>query len=186
MSAVIDVTGQTRRTRDELARRWAQVLQDPVLRNLPFRMELNRWGHIEMTPPASPGHMRIASRLAFLLRQMLGGDAFTECAIATSGGVKVADVVWCSDAFLERNRSALATMQASLLEAPDLCIEVMSPSNLLAELAEKAALYLEAGAKESWILHEDFTIQIVDGPGQREHSQFRVDLTTLRSALQAL
>ena len=185
MSAVIDRTGDAY-TRDELARRWAQVVEDPTLRNLPYRMELNRWGHIEMTPPASPGHMRIATRLASLLREVLGGDAFTECAIATSAGVKVANVVWCSDAFLERSRSALLTMQASLAEAPDLCIEVMSPSNLLAELAEKTALYLEAGAKESWIVHPDLTVRVIDRQGERERSQFQVDLTKLRSGLQAL
>lgn len=185
MSAVIDRTGGTY-TRDELARRWAQVVEDPILRSLPFRMELHRWGHIEITPPASPGHMRIATRLALFLREMLGGDAFTECAIATSGGVKIADVVWCSDAFLERNRSALSTMQASLLEAPDICIEVMSPSNLLAELSEKAALYLAAGAGEAWIVHQDFTTQVIDGHGERDRSRFQVDLTKLRSGLQGL
>jgi len=185
MSAVIDRTSGTY-TRDELARRWAHVVEDPALRNLPYRIELNRWGHIEMTPPASPGHMRIATRLALRLREMLGGDAFTECAIATSGGVKIADVVWCSEPFLERNRDALSTMQASLVEAPDLCIEVMSPSNLLAELAEKAALYLEAGARESWVLLPDFTIRLIDGQGERDRSRFPVNLAKLRSELQAL
>lgn len=186
MSAVIDTRGKRHLAREELAQRWAHVLQDPVLRNLPFRLELNRWGHVEMTPPASPGHMRVATRLALLLREMLTGDAFTECAIVTSSGVKVADVVWCSDAFLERNRSALSSMQPSLLEAPELCIEIMSPSNLLAELSEKSALYLGAGAKEAWIVHHDFSVQMVDAHGERERSQFQVDLAKLRSALQAL
>ncbi len=185
MGAVIDRTGATCAP-DELARRWAQVLADPVLRNLPFHMELNKWGHIEMTPPASPGHMRAASRLVLLLRQLLGGDAFHECAIVTPGGVRVADVVWCSGEFLERNREALSTMQASLTEAPDLCVEVMSPSNSYDELAEKAALYLAAGAQEAWIVREDFAIQVVDRQGERERSRFAVDLAQLRSALQSL
>lgn len=186
MSAVIDASGNRYLAREELAQRWAQVLQDPVLRNLPFRMELNRWGHVEMTPPASPGHMRVATRLALLLRETLGGDAFTECAIVTSSGVKIADVVWCSQAFLERNRNALATMQPSLPEAPELCVEIMSPSNLPAELSEKAALYLEAGAQESWIVHRDFGVQILGPDGERDRSQFQVDIAHIRSALQAL
>ena len=37
----------------ELVLRWAGVLEDPTLRNLPYRIELNKWGHIEMIPPAS-------------------------------------------------------------------------------------------------------------------------------------
>ncbi len=185
MSAVADPTEGTY-TRTELAERWAQLVGDPVLRDLPFRIELNKWGHIEMTPPASPGHMRAASRLALRLREMLGGDAFTECAIATAAGVKFADVVWCSDAFLERNRNALETMQASLAETPDLCIEVMSPSNLLAELSEKAALYLESGAQESWIVLPDFSIRLVDAHGPRERSRFKVDLARLQAELRTL
>jgi Uma2 family endonuclease len=185
MSAVADPKQRTY-TRAELAARWAELAADPVLRDLPFRMELNKWGHIEMTPPASPGHMRIATRLALLLREALGGDAFTECAIATASGVKIADVVWCSDGFLARHRDALSTMQASLTEAPDLCIEVMSPSNLLAELSEKAALYLEAGARESWIVLQDFGIQIFVAQGQRQHSAFAVDAARLQAELRTL
>jgi Uma2 family endonuclease len=184
MAAVIERTVGAC-TRDELARRWAKVLADPVLCNLPFRMELNKWGHIEMTPPASPGHMRAASRLVLRLRELLGGEAFHECAIVTPGGVRVADVVWCSAAFLERNQEALSTMQASLLEAPEICVEVTSPSNSYAELVEKAALYLAAGAQEVWIIREDFSIRVVDEQGEQERSRFAVDLGQLQSALQS-
>jgi hypothetical protein len=55
-------------------------------------------GHIEMTLPASPRHMETATAVVDVLRGLLGGKAFTECAIVTPGGVKVADVVWCSAA----------------------------------------------------------------------------------------
>jgi Uma2 family endonuclease len=185
MAAVIERSTGTC-TREELARRWAKVLADPVLRNLPFRMELNKWGHVEMTPAASPGHMRAASRLGRLLHDALGGDAFTECAIVTPGGVRVADVVWCSAAFLQRHREALATMEASLAEAPEICVEVTSPSNSYDELVEKAALYLAAGAEEAWVVREDFSIRVFDAQGGQERSRFAVDLAQLRSALQSL
>lgn len=76
----------------ELYGRWEGVLHDRALRDLPYRIEINKWGHLEMTPPATPHHMRIGTRLARLLNQRLGGEAFTECAILTSGGVRIGPV----------------------------------------------------------------------------------------------
>jgi hypothetical protein len=76
----------------ELYGRSEGVLHDRTLRDLPYRIEINKWGHLEMTPRATPHHMRIGTRLARLLNQRLGGEAFTECAILTSGGVRIADV----------------------------------------------------------------------------------------------
>jgi hypothetical protein len=57
-----------------LHQRWEQVLRDPVLRELPYRIELNKWGHIEMTPQDSPRHMELASDVVILLRERLGGE----------------------------------------------------------------------------------------------------------------
>lgn len=35
---------------ETLALRWAQVCRDASLRNLPYKIELNAWGKIEMSP----------------------------------------------------------------------------------------------------------------------------------------
>jgi len=164
MSTIVDPLEVTGLTRHELARRWSELISDPVLAGLPYRMELNRWGHIEMTPPASPTHMSRASALVQMLQDRIGtGRAFTECAIATGAGVRVADVVWCSPMFLERHRETLAGWAASLPQAPELCIEVLSPSNLPAEMREKAQLYVAAGAREAWLVFADGRIE-VHGP----------------------
>jgi Uma2 family endonuclease len=37
-----------------------------------------------------------------------------------------------------------------LVRAPEICVEVLSVSNTPAEIAEKIALYFEAGAQEVW------------------------------------
>lgn len=168
MPGMLDTAQAPSLAPEELAQRWSDVVNDPVLRNLPYRIELNKWGHIEMTAPASPMHMRLATRVAAVLERTLGGEAFTECAIATLGGVKVADVAWCSNDFLQRLRGAFSSWEASLPEAPELCVEVMSPTNLAAELKEKCTLYLEAGARETWILYPDLVIEIRDLSGPRE------------------
>ena len=73
MSEMLDELERYSLARETLAQRWVDVVNDPVLRNLPYRIELNKWGHIEMTPPASPMHMRLATRLAVLLEKLLGG-----------------------------------------------------------------------------------------------------------------
>jgi len=186
MSETLDELERYSLARETLAQRWVEVVNNPMLRNLPYRIELNKWGHIEMTPPASPMHMRLATRLAVLLEKLLGGEAFTECAIATSGGIKVADVAWCSAAFLERLRSSFSNWEASLPEAPELCVEVMSPSNLAGELREKGGLYLQSGAKETWILYPDLTIEIRDSTGVKDKSSLPIDLMQLGAELSLL
>jgi len=35
--------------------------------------------------------------------------------------------------------------------APEICVEVLSPSNTEAEIKEKTALYFDAGAREVWL-----------------------------------
>lgn len=186
MSAVVAPLEPSSLGPEELARRWAEVVSDPLLGNLPYRLELNRWGHIEMTPPASPRHMDFATTLAGLLRERLGGKALTECAIATREGVRVADVVWCSDDFARRHAASFANWEASLSEAPELCVEVMSPSNLAAELREKLRLYLEAGAKEAWMVYPDVKVEVFTSAGMSLASSLGVDLTGIRLALQSL
>ncbi len=70
----------------------------------------------------------------------------TECPISTSDGIKVADVVWIS-----KERRARAVKRDVLIEAPEICVEVISPSNTRQEIEHKKAFYFEAGAQEVWI-----------------------------------
>lgn len=46
---------------------WQEVIDNPYLKNLPFKIELNRWGRIEMSP-ASNRHALLQSRLAQSVR----------------------------------------------------------------------------------------------------------------------
>jgi Uma2 family endonuclease len=171
-------------TSEELLQRWERVLQDPLLRELPYRLELNKWGYIEMTPPASPRHMDLAATLLRLLSDMLGGRALPECSMmVTGGGVRVADVVWCSQAFLERNAREFATWAAALRQAPEICVEIKSPTNSIGELREKLSLYLAAGAREGWIVHPDGRVDIWEQAGERATSSFPVNLAHIRDAL---
>ncbi len=58
---------------------WAEVIRNPFLQNLPFKIELNRFGKILMTP-ASNQHGRIQGRMAAnLVNKLPNGEVITEC-----------------------------------------------------------------------------------------------------------
>lgn len=78
---------------------WAQVIQDPSLTDLPYKIELNEWGNIEMSP-ATNRHNMLQSKILLKLKELIAeGDVFVECSVLTAKNVKVADVVWglCPD-----------------------------------------------------------------------------------------
>jgi Uma2 family endonuclease len=76
-----------------------------------------------------------------LARQRREGTTLPECPIETDIGMRVPDVVWASPEFMAQHRNV-----KELRVAPDLCIEVLSPTNTRIEMAEKRAAYLAAGA----------------------------------------
>jgi Uma2 family endonuclease len=129
--------------------KWEEVCKNQQLQNLPFKIELNKWGQIVMSP-VKIKHSFYQGRIQRLLESLLQtGEVMPECAIDTSDGVKVADVVWCSD---ERFDQIQDEVSASI--APEICIEVKSIGNTLDEMEFKKKLYFEAQAMEVWICHE--------------------------------
>jgi hypothetical protein len=48
---------------ETLSMRWAQVVNDPALRDLPYKVELNAFGKIEMSP-AGTRHGRLQALVA--------------------------------------------------------------------------------------------------------------------------
>jgi hypothetical protein len=64
--------------------------------------------------------------------------------LVTLDGIKVIDVVWMSAGYF---RELEAKEPLVLERAPEICVEVLSPSNSKPEMEEKRALYFEAGGK---------------------------------------
>ena len=144
---------------------WSEVIDNPLLRNLPFKIELNKFGKLLMSP-ASNNHGRIQSRLAAaLLNQLPKGEVITECSIQTSDGVKVADVAWLSEEFVSE-----FGFVTPLPKAPELCIEIFSPSNSKIEIQNKVDLYLAKGAQEVWVAYDLHNIDIFSCMGLLEKS----------------
>lgn len=146
---------------------WSEVLTNPSLKDLPFKIELNRYGKIEMSP-ASNKHGRLQVYLSVLLeRKLKKGAALTECSIQTIEGVRVADVAWCSNEFIKQHG-----YETPYSHAPELCIEVVSPSNSKEEMANKVHWYLQAGAKEVWVVWENSVIDYYDVTGKLAQSAY--------------
>ncbi len=144
---------------------WSQVIADPVLQNLPYKIELNEWGKLVLSP-ASNLHGLLQAELSGFLREHRGqGKIITECSISTAKGVKVADVSWGSPDFFARNR-----LETPYQEAPELCIEILSPSNSHQEIEDKVNLYLSKGAKEVWVCNEDGRLRFFNCRGSLEQS----------------
>lgn len=145
MALTLELPPQQAQTEFNL-RRWAELLADRDLARIEGRIETDRHGRIIMSPPPAPIHGSYQSRIAAILDGLFTtGRVLTECPISTADGVKAADVAWAST---ERVRE-LGT-RPCFPRAPELCVEVVSPSNTDAELREKMALYFDAGAQEVW------------------------------------
>ncbi|WP_133510389.1 Uma2 family endonuclease [Candidatus Thiosymbion oneisti] len=136
---------------------WQEICDHPQLRDLSFKVETNQWGHLEMTPASNEHGLFQALIVQWLARLGPQGRVISECSVLTSAGVKVADVAWAEKAFFERHRRA-----NPYPEAPDLVIEVLSPSNSEQEMDEKKALYFARGAREFWTCAQDGKVRCFD------------------------
>ena len=145
---------------------WQEVISEKSLQDLPFKIELSSTGKIEMSP-ATNWHAYWQYEIAGILREQLrgAGIGFTEVSINTTQGVKVADVAWASHKFM-----ALHGFATPLPEAPELCVEIISPSNSKTEIADKVRLYLEQGAKEVWLCDLSGKIEMLSDLGDLEIS----------------
>ena len=144
---------------------WAEVVDNPLLQDLPFKIELNKWGKILMSP-ASNKHGYIQADLVYELRSKLPkGKVITECSIKTQEGVKVADVAWLSEEFIDSHGFATPYQIA-----PEICVEIVSPSNSKKEMDEKIQLYLNQGAREVWLCDQEGELSYYSQSGKLEAS----------------
>jgi len=152
---------------------WEDVLADKSLQNLPYKIELNEKGNIEMSP-ASVMHSYLQGTLAKVLGMELEGKVFTELAIQTRLGVKVPDVAWGTEEYFQQHCEDICA-----LSAPEICIEMGSPSNTVAEMQDKILLYLEAGAIEVWLVEQQGLIRFFSVDGEQKISRFTNNITTI-------
>src|SRR5437870_2472177 len=116
-------------------RRWEELLAEPELARFEGRIETDRYGRMITIAPPAPTHGGFQFEIGYLLRRLMRrGRVLTECPISTADGVKAADVAWAS----ARCMAELGKRKC-FLKAPEICVEVLSPSDTEAEIQEKMA-----------------------------------------------
>jgi Uma2 family endonuclease len=145
---------------------WDEVINSPYLQDLPFKIEMNKFGQILMSP-ASNKHGIMQYKIASAIERVKkSGVIINECSIQTSDGVKVADVAWASDEFMLQHGEITPYPQA-----PEICVEIVSPSNSKAEMEHKVELYLAKGALEVWVVSDRKEITFYSYTGQMKKSK---------------
>lgn len=129
---------------------WTEICEDPRLRDLPYKIQTDKWGNIVMTPATNEHGIYQAKIVTLISKIVEEGTLISECSIQTSEGVKVADVAWASAEFMQKNKG-----KNPFSEAPEVCIEILSPSNTELEMNEKKELYFARGAKEFWVCDQE-------------------------------
>jgi Uma2 family endonuclease len=125
---------------------WAELCQDSILRELPYKIQTDRWGNLMMSPATNEHGIYQAKIIALISRLIDNGTIISECSVQTAEGVKVADVAWASDSFVQEHFG-----ENPFSMAPEICVEIVSSSNTAAEMEEKKLLYFAKGAQEVWI-----------------------------------
>jgi Uma2 family endonuclease len=111
----------------------------------------------ELVPLSSgtPFHAKIQRKLMHLLEDFFAargfGDCYQEIDCRTGGdSVRRPDV----SVFLGDRASRIDPYQIPVPYAPDIAVEVLSPSERASDMHRKVGEYLSAGASEVWILDE--------------------------------
>ena len=142
-------------SREALLERWQEIVREYEFVEIHERVETDAYGNILMSPLPDGDHQRRSARIWALFERLLPGDgAVIDRPVLTDAGIKVPDVIW-----LNPSRADEISGTKPIVPAPDICVEVRSPSNSLEELAEKRAAYFRAGAREVWICDQTNTIE---------------------------
>ena len=150
-------------------RAWERLVNDPTLHDAPEKIETDRDGNPLMSPLPKKPHARRANRIAKLLDRLLEpeGGAQVDETVSTPEGVKVPDVAWYGAARAQASDADPDDLLS--VAAPDLYVEVLSPSNTSREIQEKTAAYFAVGVREVWVcdLEGEMTFYGPEGPRER-------------------
>ena len=135
----------------------------------PVRYELIE-GDLCMTPAPNPRHQKISGNLFGIVWNFLRTNPLGEVFAAPVDVVfsqEPPQVVEPDLVFLSKEHGSLIT-ETNLQGAPDLLVEILSPTTSLRDRREKLALYERFGVPEYWIVNpERNTVQVFRLSGGR-------------------
>ena len=120
-------------------------------------------GEIVTMPVTNRDHSETLGLLALLVgnyvrQRRLGSFYVGDAGVILERNVSGRDTVRGLDfAFISQDRRQQLGSDTSLLDiAPDLAIEIMSPSNTVYGMRQNVRQLLNAGTREVWVVHPDF------------------------------
>ena len=117
-------------------------------------------GELLLMPTPTTNHQRVAFRLAFLLEWFMSTNPIGEVFIAPLDVVLSEEVVLQPDImFISTERSHIIGNR-NVQGAPDLVIEVLSPSTERRDREQKSDKYFTFGVREYWIV--DLAVQTIE------------------------
>ncbi|MGH9972053.1 MAG: Uma2 family endonuclease [Pyrinomonadaceae bacterium] len=120
-----------------------------------FRYELVK-GELIRVPPPGHEHGRVAMNIAGPLYQHVMSNNLGEVYAAETGFLihQNPDTVRAPDsAFIRRERlEGLGPIEGYWVGAPDLCVEVVSPSDSVGYVEEKVTEWIAAGSRLVWVV----------------------------------
>jgi Uma2 family endonuclease len=108
-------------------------------------------GEVVLMPPPKWGHEEIQDKVQEIFKRLLDklGRARMEMSFRPTAEYEV----WRADVgVVLNNRASCTDLDGYLQGAPDLVVEVLSPSNTAEEINEKMAICLENGCSSFWII----------------------------------
>lgn len=119
--------------------------------------EIVRGVFVPMSPTHSP-HGSVTGRVSYAVMEYVyprgAGEVFA--AETCFRLARRPDTVRCPDVgFVTADRLPLGVQSGVFEGAPDLAVEVLSPSNSYNEMSRKTAEYLRAGGRQVWIVDPD-------------------------------
>ena len=142
-------------------------------------------GDLFTTPTPGPPHQRVVGNLYLRLCRYVEGHHLGEVLLAPCDVVvSPTDIVQPDLLFVAVDRASIIG-EKFISAAPDLVVEVLSPSTEDRDRTLKTKLYARAGVRELWIADtKEKTIEVFtnSGDGFRREAMFGVG-TVLRSAL---
>jgi Uma2 family endonuclease len=149
-------------------RRWAEIMADSVIDGSISKIETDREGNVIMIPSAGKDHGDRQAEIAHQLKLLLAvGGVLTKCGVSTQEGNKTPDISWISIHHPQFRQPDVKVLNP----APEICVEVLSPSNSAEDIELKKRLYFEEAAQEVWICGLEGQMKFFSPTGELEGSK---------------
>jgi Uma2 family endonuclease len=110
-------------------------------------------GEVVTVPPPKNGHQEKQDRILMLLKRLAGGMYVVRMEMAFRP--KPEYEVWQADVgCISLQRHAATPSDDYIMGAPDLVVEVLSPSNTAEEINDRMAICLENGCVSFWVVDQ--------------------------------